>query len=224
MRYYISDLHFCHRNLNHYMDRRGFESGEAMNEYMISQWNSRVNPGDEVVVLGDFCLSKSGQEVNDILARLKGKKYLIIGNHDRFLNDKEFNPKLFKWIEPYKELNDNKRKIILSHYPIMCYNGQYRRDGDGNPKVFMLYGHVHNTYDEYLINEFQNQTRQCQRQVRGSKETVSIPCQMINCFCMFSDYVPLTLDEWIEVDRKRRAAIQKSDYENMTDCDLDEGE
>lgn len=223
MRYYISDLHFCHRNLNDYMDRRGFESGEAMNEYMISQWNSRVKPGDEVVVLGDFCLSKSGQEVNDILARLKGKKYLITGNHDRFLNDKEFNPKLFKWIETYKELNDNKRKIILSHYPIMCYNGQYRRDGDGNPKVFMLYGHVHNTYDEYLINEFQNQTRQCQRQVRGAKEMVSIPCQMINCFCMFSDYVPLTLDEWIEVDRKRRAAIQKSDYENIADCDLDEG-
>ena len=222
MRYYISDLHFCHRNLNHYMDRRGFESGEAMNEYMISQWNSRVKPGDEVVVLGDFCLSKSGQEVNDILARLKGKKYLITGNHDRFLNDKEFNPKLFKWIEPYKELNDNKRKIILSHYPIMCYNGQYRRDGDGNPKVFMLYGHVHNTYDEYLINEFQNKTRQCERQVRGSKEMVSIPCQMINCFCMFSDYVPLTLDEWIEVDWKRRASIQESDYENMADCDLDE--
>ncbi len=27
---------------------------------------------------------------------------------------------------------------------------------------------------------------------------------MINCFCMFSDYIPLTLDEWIQVDRERR--------------------
>lgn len=206
MRYYISDLHFCHRNLNDYMDQRGFGSEEAMNEYMISQWNSRVKPGDEVVVLGDFCLSRSGQEVNGILERLRGKKYLIAGNHDKFLNNKEFNPKLFEWIEPYKELNDNKRKVILSHYPIMCYNGQYRRDGDGKPKVFMLYGHVHNTYDEYLIHEFQKQTRQCKRPVQGSKELVNIPCQMINCFCMFSDYMPLTLDEWIEVDRKRRAA------------------
>lgn len=35
---------------------------------------------------------------------------------------------------------------------------------------------------------------------------------MINCFCMFSDYVPLTLDEWIEVDRKRRAVIKREDY------------
>ena len=54
MRFYIADLHFCHSNLNQHMDRRGFESGEAMNEYMIKQWNSRVRPGDEVVILGDF--------------------------------------------------------------------------------------------------------------------------------------------------------------------------
>lgn len=30
---------------------------------------------------------------------------------------------------------------------------------------------------------------------------------MINCFCMFSDYQPMTLDEWIEIDRKRRKAM-----------------
>ena len=35
MRYYISDLHFYHDNLNHRMDNRGFENAEAMNEYMI---------------------------------------------------------------------------------------------------------------------------------------------------------------------------------------------
>ena len=29
---------------------------------------------------------------------------------------------------------------------------------------------------------------------------------MINCFCMYSDYTPLTLDEWIELDAKRRGA------------------
>ena len=76
----------------------------------------------------------------------------------------------------------------------------------------MLYGHVHDTYDEYLIDEFQRQTRASTRPVlgkSGEEEMVSIPCQMINCFCMFSDYVPLTLDEWIEVDRKRRAIMKR---------------
>ena len=42
---------------------------------------------------------------------------------------------------------------------------------------------------------------------------VGIPCQMINCFCMFSDYVPLTLDEWIQLDKNRRVKISISDYE-----------
>lgn len=207
MRYYISDLHFGHAKLNTDMDRRGFANAEEMNQHMINQWNSRVHHGDEVVILGDFCMSKKAVEAENLLRQLKGRKYLIVGNHDYYLDDKDFDRSLFKWIEPYKELNDNRRKIVLSHYPIFCYNGQYRRNGDGVPKTYMLYGHVHNTFDEALINEFIQRTRDCRREVRGSDEPQNIPCQMINCFCMFSNYIPLTLDEWILVDAKRRAQL-----------------
>lgn len=42
MRYYIADTHFFHRSLNEKMDQRGFEDIEQMNEYMIDQWNSKV--------------------------------------------------------------------------------------------------------------------------------------------------------------------------------------
>lgn len=213
MRYYISDLHFCHDRLNEQMDHRGFESGDAMTEYMISQWNSRVKKKDEVVILGDFCLSREGTVVNEILKRLQGKKYLIIGNHDRYLHSKDFDQSLLQWALPYKELHDNGKKIVLSHYPILCYSGQYSRNAKGVPKTYMLYGHVHNTFDEYIVNESQNKVREYKRTVRGSDEFVQIPCQMINCFCMFSDYVPLSLDEWIEVDKQRRAKIKLSDYE-----------
>lgn len=209
MRYYISDLHFGHAKLNTEMDHRGFASAEEMNQYMINQWNSRVRHGDEVVILGDFCMSKKAGEAEEILRQLKGRKYMIIGNHDYYLNDQDFDRSLFKWIESYKELNDNRRKIILSHYPIFCYNGQYRRNGEGIPKTYMLYGHVHNTFDESLVNEFIQRTRACRREVRGSDEQQNIPCQMINCFCMFSDYVPLTLDEWILLDAKRRSELSK---------------
>ena len=214
MRYYISDLHFEHSRLNEAMDCRGFESGEAMNEYMIRQWNSRVRPVDEVMILGDFCISRKGKDANAILERLNGKKYLIIGNHDRYLASRDFDQKHFVWAKPYEEINDNKRKVILSHYPVMCYNGQYRRNSAGVPKTYMLYGHVHNTFDEYLINEFQNRTRAYQRTIRGSEELVNISCQMINCFCMFSNYVPLTLDEWIELDRERREKLRLEDYQS----------
>mgnify|MGYP000959594617 CR=1 FL=1 len=56
--------------------------------------------------------------------------------------------------------------------------------------------------------EYQEQVRKHQRAIQGSKEEVPIPCQMINCFCMFSDYIPLTLDEWIQVDRERREKLK----------------
>lgn len=213
MRYYISDLHFFHSNLNDRMDKRGFASGEAMNEHMIRQWNDRVHKNDEVVILGDLSVGKA-EETNEIIHRLKGKLYLITGNHDRFLQKKEFDTSRFVWIKPYGEIHDNNRRIILSHYPVFCYNGQYLRDKKGNPRTYMLYGHVHNTYDEFLINQFIQRTRSSVRKVRGSEEPVAIPCNMINCFCMFSDYVPLTLDEWIELDKKRRSLMREEDFGN----------
>ena len=206
MRYYISDLHFFHNNLNDHMDNRGFADAEEMNHHMISQWNSRVRPGDDVVILGDFSTGNA-EETMDVLKQLKGKKYLIQGNHDRYLRDKDFDRNLFQWIQSYKELNDNRRKVVLSHYPIFCYNGQFRMNTEGNASTYMLYGHVHDTYDEFLVDSFQKQTRHHIRSVRGKKESVLIPCQMINCFCMFSNYIPLTLDEWIENDRIRRGKV-----------------
>lgn len=45
---------------------------------------------------------------------------------------------------------------------------------------------------------------------------------MINCFCMFSDYIPITLDEWIELDAKRRSEMPElSEYKDdwMEDTD-----
>lgn len=195
MRFYIADPHFFHGALNTKMDKRGFDSPEAMNEYMLAQWNKKVGRNDEVVILGDLSWGKA-KETNDLLEQLHGRLYLIQGNHDRFLKNKEFNAGRFVWIKPYEELQDNKRKVILCHYPIMCYNGQYRLDKEGKPKVYMLYGHVHDTFDQRLLEQYQRITANSViEQLDGRKR--KIPCQMINCFCMYSDYTPLTLDEWI---------------------------
>ena len=206
MRYYIADTHFFHRNLNHAMDNRGFADEYEMNEYMIEKWNSKVRDKDEVVILGDFSLGNA-KETSEVLERLKGRLYLIVGNHDKYLDYRKFDRDRFQWIKNYEELHDNKRKIILSHYPIFCYNGQYRTDQEGNPRAYMLYGHVHNTYDEVLVNRFLNITRESDKKDMYSEEIKKIPCNMINCFCMFSDYTPLSLDEWIELDAIRRAEM-----------------
>ena len=203
MRYYISDLHFFHENLNSRLDCRGFASAEAMNEYIVDKWNKKVRSGDDVVLLGDVSAG-SAEQTNEILNRLNGNLYLIEGNHDHFLRHRKFDLSLFRWVKPYEELRDNRRKVVLCHYPVFCYNGQYRVDDEGNPRTYMLYGHVHDSQDEVLVNEFIQKTRAVAYKSRYVEKAEPIPCNMINCFCMFSDYTPLTLDEWILVDAKRR--------------------
>lgn len=205
MRYYIADNHFFHRALNTKMDKRGFKSVEEMNDYMIQQWNLKVKKNDEVILLGDFSWG-SWKDTKSVLDQLKGKKYLIKGNHDRFIEDKEFDASYFKWIRDYEELNDNHRKVILCHYPIACYNGQYRRNEEGIPKTFMLHGHIHKTQDQIYLDEYQNYV-QNQKHISISGNEENVPCQFLNCFCMYSDYIPMTLDEWIKIDQKRRMKL-----------------
>lgn len=207
MRYYIADLHFFHASINERMDCRGFAGVEEMNEYMLSRWNQKVRKNDEVVILGDFSWGNV-EETSALLRRLNGRLYLIRGNHDHFASKTTMDMRRFVWVKPYEELYDDKRKVVLCHYPIMCYNGQYRLDEQGNPRTYMLYGHVHDTRDQRLIERFQDMTRATvMTDAQGSERT--IPCNMINCFCMYSDYEPLSLDEWIVCDAKRREKNDK---------------
>ena len=207
MRYYIADTHFYHANLLDKMDNRGFDTVEAMNEYMIMKWNNKVRKNDEVVILGDFCWGKADQ-VNHLLERLNGQLYLIQGNHDYYLRDKKFHKDRFVWIKPYAEINDHKRKVVLCHYPVMCYNGQYRLDKNGNPKTYMLHGHVHDTHDQRLLEQFRIMVEN--RVIEGMDGSMrNIPCNLINCFCQYSDYEPLTLDEWIQNDKKRHQKVMQ---------------
>ena len=207
---YIADCHFYHNRTCQEMDNRGFSGFEEMNEYMITQWNKKVTAKDDVYILGDFCISRA-EATAKILNRLNGKLHLIIGNHDKYLADKSFEQRQwFRSIEAYQEIRDNGRLVILSHYPVFCYKGQYRKDKDGRPLTYMLYGHVHNTHDEVLINRFIMETRATLAKSKYADQPEPIPCNMINCFCMFSDYQPMTLDEWIEIDRARREKMEGS--------------
>ena len=209
MRYYIADPHFFHENLIRQMDHRKFENVGDMNRYMLYQWNKKVRVNDEVVILGDLSWGKP-KETNELLEKLNGRLYLIQGNHDRFLRDKKYDVSRFVWIKPYEEIRDNKRKVILCHYPILCYNGQYRVDSQGNPLTYMLHGHVHDTRDQRLLERFQKLTRETSfEDIDG--DIKHIPCNLINCFCMYSDYIPLTLDEWIALHKERSENCQKSE-------------
>ena len=89
--------------MNTRMDRRGFKNVEEMNEYMIEKWNGKVRKNDDVIIIGDLSWGNA-EETNALLKRLNGRLYLIQGNHDRFLTNKDMDASRFKWIKPYEEL------------------------------------------------------------------------------------------------------------------------
>lgn len=78
--FFTSDLHLGHRNIIQFeKDARPFDSVEAHDEAIIANWNAVVGPDDVVWVLGDVCF---GRRTIPKLAALKGRKHLVMGNHD----------------------------------------------------------------------------------------------------------------------------------------------
>ena len=143
MNYYISDMHFFHKNVTkegNNFDNRPFNSLAEMHEYMKEKWNSKITNGDTVYILGDIAMRGTNEELIALVAQLKGRKILVKGNHDDVSDLRYKN--LFEEICAYKEVTDHigqeAYKLVLSHYPILMWNGQHRG-------TIHLYGHTHNT-------------------------------------------------------------------------------
>lgn len=137
MIYFTSDTHFYHENIIG-LSKRPFQNYTEMQRTLITNWNAVVSDKDEIYILGDLIHKGNGEDANKLLKKLKGKKYLIRGNHDKYVDDVCFDKSAFEWIKDYYVLNYSKRKFILFHYPILEWAGYY---GDS----IHLYGHVHNS-------------------------------------------------------------------------------
>ena len=202
MKRYISDLHFGSEECINRFDKRQFDNVFEMDKYMIKQWNNTIKSGDIVIILGDLFSTKDATRINKILNQLYGKFALIEGNHDReWMKLEGVNLDKFEYIKPYAEIHDAGRSVILSHYPIFFYNHQHQKNSSGQTESFMLYGHVHNSEEAVLTEKLQNIVRETNTTDKHDV-TGPIPSQMINCFCMRSDYRPLTLNEWIELEKQ----------------------
>ena len=71
----------------------------------------------------------------NVLNRLNGKIYLIIGNHD-MKNLKQSCSDRFEKVAMQMYIEVDKQKIYLNHCPFLCYGGAYR-------DTWQLFGHVH---------------------------------------------------------------------------------
>lgn len=135
MIYFTSDLHFYHDKIIKHT-QRPFRSAEEMNKTLIKKWNNKVSYDDEVYILGDFTM-KGTDMASALLSSLRGKKYLIRGNHDNFVDSPEFERSLFISVQDYMEITYINTRFILFHYPIVEWNGY----GKG---AIALHGHQHN--------------------------------------------------------------------------------
>lgn len=133
----ISDMHFFHKNILTFTRANGeklrnFSDVETMNETIINNWNNVVSDQDLVYDLGD---SVFGQNNLHIISRLKGRKRLLLGNHD-YAPITEYL-KYYENVYANFELRpDKETRILLGHYPVHLDSIVPRYN-------FMVHGHIH---------------------------------------------------------------------------------
>ena len=184
MNFYIADLHFGHSNCMAF-DARPFTEIEKHDQALIENWNNAVGVDDDVYILGDISWHNSTKTI-EIFKSLNGNLHLIKGNHDnKLLKNRELRS-LFVEICDYKELDlENGKIIVLSHYPIPCFNKHYYGS-------YHLYGHVHIGFEWNMMKNVKRQM----------EELYTVPCNMYNIGCMidYMDYTPRTLSEIIQAN------------------------
>jgi len=142
----ISDTHFSHINIlkfkmpNGTLCRPGFESSDHMNEVIIEKWNNTVSDQDIIYHLGDVTFG-GGMSIEDrlksIMPRLRGRKMLILGNHD--YEPKTYEP-YFQKIMSYKQFGTDMFKVPL----VMCHFPLHLSDNEKKVKSLNIHGHIHN--------------------------------------------------------------------------------
>ena len=131
--WFTADTHFNHNNIRIHC-HRPFSTVVEMNEALIANWNKLVKPDDFVYHLGDFCFRQGDK----IFERLKGRKYLICGNHDSN-HTKKMD---WVWVKDSAMIKINEQYIYLHHYACRVWNRSFHG-------AWHLYGHSHGSLRPY---------------------------------------------------------------------------
>lgn len=197
MNYYIADMHlFCKSQtqegrLN--FDNRPFQNTEEMHKHFFQEWNKQITNADTVYILGDTSLRGRNDELIALVAQLKGKKILIKGNHDD-LSDYRYK-QLFHEICDYKEITDciggTAYKLVLSHYPILMWNGQHKG-------TILLYGHTHTSDEDVFFQKCLTEMNSSEKwQFRRPQEPI-FQAYNVGCMLPYMNYKPRTLREILD--------------------------
>ena len=130
--FYSADHHFGHHGIIG-LCKRPFETAEEMDEMMIRRHNDRVERSDDAYFIGDFSGSNDPKYLAHIFNKLKGRKHLIVGNHD---NKHVLRLGWSSQVTHRRELKVDGQIFILGHYPERSWDKMYKG-------AFHLYGHTH---------------------------------------------------------------------------------
>lgn len=139
-KFYVSDTHFGHALMLSSCNRP-FRSTEEMDERLILNWNDAVGDNDIVYHLGDFSMGLGNEDrVRGIFHRLRGRKFLILGNHD-YKKPNVIHPSLarLEWMATPTttlETTDEGERVFLSHYAHRVWPGSHKGS-------FHFFGHSH---------------------------------------------------------------------------------
>lgn len=154
--WFTADTHFFHKNILKHCPERMQVCGaqdendiESWNDFMIERWNSTVAKKDLVYIVGDFAFGNP-ENVRKLLGKLYGKKYLILGNHDKS-SDKEELANYFVQVTQqklviFKKSNhvflDEDFHVFMCHYPMVTWPSKHYG-------VTQVHGHCHGRLDSY---------------------------------------------------------------------------
>lgn len=144
----IADTHFFHKNIIKY-DGLPFNNVEEMNKCIIKKWNRKIRDNDIVIHLGDFGFGNK-EKIKEIVKQLKGKKILILGNHDK--HSKSFYRSIFDEVyNGYYRLVYNGKVIHFIHNPADIIKHHLQKEEN-----YIIYGHIHKAilYDFPIQNTF----------------------------------------------------------------------
>jgi calcineurin-like phosphoesterase family protein len=68
--YFTADLHLDHANIIRYCNRP-FQDVQEMNECLIKNWNSCIQPNDQVYILGDLVFAFESRAISLVSHRGK---------------------------------------------------------------------------------------------------------------------------------------------------------
>lgn len=142
-KFFTSDLHFGHNNILKY-ENRPFKDINEMDIQLIRNWNAVVGKNDEVYILGDVSFHKDSHKTLNILRKLNGRKYLILGNHDKnIIKDSKLREQ-FEWVQDYSKITIDGVKVVMFHFPIQVWDERHHN-------AIHLYGHIHSNVGKHTM-------------------------------------------------------------------------